>query len=419
MTVAKFTLFFFMTVLFSRLLSNLGGGALINFLHFPFIFILAIVILFKARGGVAKRFVHSILLFIFTVAFSGVVNGAGLVNVILEILILIEPLLFIFCLLSIQWSRENIKYFRNGLFLTMAVHALFIIYQYFLLGYTDDGVVGILLGVGAGAHLSGAIALSFAVYLYLYKIGKNGDIPSGASILYSVSILFFVASVWFSDAKQVFAVFLVALGLLSLINVSDAKKSFYTVFALIVASFFLYGMAQTIFPALQTWAKLDILEEGIDQKHSVFLIISSYYSSSLSYLFGLGPGHSVGRLAMLMPEYSGLLSTLGATTTLATIEVWVAHQGHYMSNATTGSSMFSLFFSWAGIWGDIGLLGLAVYMYMYYLVWDMVSSDDFSKFLLLTVFVFGWVFQWMEEPQYMIFIMSLIGLRWQENQLNK
>jgi hypothetical protein len=34
-----------------------------------------------------------------------------------------------------------------------------------------------------------------------------------------------------------------------------------------------------------------------------------------------------------------------------------------------------------------------------------------TKFLFLTIMVFGGIFAWMEEPGYMLFMMSLIGLR--------
>lgn len=77
--------------------------------------------------------------------------------------------------------------------------------------------------------------------------------------------------------------------------------------------------------------------------------------------------------------------------------------------------MFSPLFGWAGIWGNLGFLGLAAYLYLSFLVWRKLCLDDFSKFLLLSVFAFGLIFSQMEEPGYMLFVATIIGLQWQEN----
>jgi hypothetical protein len=39
--------------------------------------------------------------------------------------------------------------------------------------------------------------------------------------------------------------------------------------------------------------------------------------------------------------------------------------------------------------------------------------------MILSVLLFGLIFTQMEEPGYMLTVASLIGLRWQEIQLNK
>jgi hypothetical protein len=81
------------------------------------------------------------------------------------------------------------------------------------------------------------------------------------------------------------------------------------------------------------------------------------------------------------------------------------------------SSLFSPLFGWAGIWGDLGLLGLGTYLYMAILVWRYVCVTDTSKYLMLTVFVFGMIFSQLEEPGYTLIIASMIGLDWQYKQI--
>ena len=81
--------------------------------------------------------------------------------------------------------------------------------------------------------------------------------------------------------------------------------------------------------------------------------------------------------------------------------------------------MFSPFFGWAGIWGNIGFLGVGAYLYLASIVWRRLCYDKLSKFLMLNVFVHGFIFSQMEEPGYMLFVAALIALQWQERRLNK
>ena len=79
--------------------------------------------------------------------------------------------------------------------------------------------------------------------------------------------------------------------------------------------------------------------------------------------------------------------------------------------------MFSPFFGWAGLWGDLGMLGLGTYLYLGWVVWHYLCPDDLSKFLLLSVAGFGLVFTQMEEPGFMLYSAFLIGIRWHERRL--
>jgi hypothetical protein len=81
--------------------------------------------------------------------------------------------------------------------------------------------------------------------------------------------------------------------------------------------------------------------------------------------------------------------------------------------------MFSPLFGWAGIWGDLGLLGLAVYLYLGFVVWRYLCTDNLSQFFLLSIAVFGLIFSQMEEPGYMLSITFMIGLQWHYNRLKQ
>ena len=115
----------------------------------------------------------------------------------------------------------------------------------------------------------------------------------------------------------------------------------------------------------------------------------------------------------MLDNYSYLLTPLGATIHPASKAVWSAAGASWLGNQ---SSMFSPLFGWAGIWGDLGWLGLGSFIYIWYVVWRRLCLDDLSKFLVLTVLIFGLIFSQMEEPGYMVYIAIIIGIRWQEYQ---
>ena len=76
--------------------------------------------------------------------------------------------------------------------------------------------------------------------------------------------------------------------------------------------------------------------------------------------------------------------------------------------------MFSPLFGWAGMWGDLGIVGLISYFLILGTIWTQICVDDLSKFLLLSVAVNGLIFSQMQEPGYMLYTVLIIGIRFQE-----
>jgi hypothetical protein len=52
-------------------------------------------------------------------------------------------------------------------------------------------------------------------------------------------------------------------------------------------------------------------------------------------------------------------------------------------------------------------------------VWRRLCVNDVSRFFVLNICAFGLVFSQMEEPGYMLYVTSLIGIIWQEHQCEK
>jgi hypothetical protein len=174
------------------------------------------------------------------------------------------------------------------------------------------------------------------------------------------------------------------------------------------------------FDAFNTWIRPEIYGpngEATLLKTAAFRIIPTHYENFLHPWLGLGPGHTIGRLGgWMLREYEDLLNPLGATRHPVTQEIWRAVSQSWLGNQ---SSMFSPLFGWAGIWGDLGILGLLSYLYLACVVWWCLCLDNISKFLLLSIAVFGLIFSQMEEPAYMLSITFIIGLQWHQSRLRQ
>lgn len=282
-----------------------------------------------------------------------------MINVVLDFLLLAEPFLVLLAIVGICWENITTRQFRGWLFVFSLIHVFFAWFQRLVLGFNGDDVKGIFLSQGNGHHVGGAVALSAAVYFFV-------NFPTRSTwqrIAFSSAA---IATVIFSDAKQVILVFLISLSLMSLLKLKDVGKALLYLAIVVATIGFLLWAADNVFPALKSWTNLDQNRRGLELKFSVFQIIAARYDSPLNWLLGLGPGHTVGRLGWLLPEYSEYLQPLGATMSTVTEIIWdISQKPGSITNASTGSSMWSLLFSWAGVWGDLGFLGLGTYLYLW------------------------------------------------------
>ncbi|MEO0516618.1 MAG: hypothetical protein AAF171_04905 [Cyanobacteria bacterium P01_A01_bin.116] len=275
-----------------------------------------------------------------------------------------------------------------------------------------DNVQGVFYLSGGGHVIAASVSIAFAIYcISLPKL----SLPLKAGIAIA-SIVQLVSA----DAKQVLLVALVSWVLLILTKVTDLKKVLiYGVIAALSLAVLLWCMENLdSFRGFNTWVRPEIYgPEGEARllKLSSIRIIRSYHEDVFSWLFGLGPGHTVGRLGgWMIIKYKSLLMPLGATDHPASQEIWRAIDASWLGGK---SSMFSPLFGWAGLWGDLGVAGLLAYLSMLGVIWTTICADDTSKFLLITIPVNGLIFAQMQEPGYMLYTVLLIGLKFQDRTL--
>lgn len=411
---SRLVLLAFATAFFSRIIAAVGVPSVVNFLHFLTISVVFGLTLSKTktkiRSHISKEVLFSLFVLLGMILASALLNSAGAINVALEFLLLGEPFMLLLAIIGIRMTSASIKQFQFWMMLFAFIHLLFFCFQFFITGSEGDNVKGVFLRQGAGHHVGGAVALTASVYFF----AAYRTLPIWVRAFIAIA---HAADVVFSDSKQVVVVFVASLIVLALTKIKNIKEVFKYLAITVIAVGFVYLTAQIVFPSFGYWNDPEKLRASFQAKLSVFSIINAYYTSPFNWLLGLGPGHTIGRLGWLIPDYKEYLQPLGITSYPAVLKaVFTENDTNWLTNAKTGSSMFSLTFSWAGVWGDLGFLGLGAYLYLWFLVWRKLCLDNLSKFLLINMLIFGVIFSWLEEPGYMLFVVSLIGIQWQKHQ---
>jgi hypothetical protein len=412
------------TVLFTRVLTGLKFPAAINFLHFIAIPLACGSVLTSSRStnpkqvALTKRFLVALFILLVIVCASALINQAGMINAFLDYFLLSEPFILILTIVCIPMTWQTYHSFRAWLVRVMLINTIFAYIQKYIFHMDEliggeDNIKGLFIGQGSGHVIGGSVAMTFAAYYFFNARNKP--------IWFRLGIVgLCVNHVLISDTKQVLVAFMVAYLLLSLFNFKDIKRTLISLLIGVVISGGFYWAIYNFesLHAYRTWIRPEIYAsdgEATLLKFATFRMVPQYFHSSLNWWLGLGPGHTVSRLGgWMLHNYWDLLSPLGATSHRASTDIWDVVGKSWLGDK---SSFFSPLFGWAGIWGDLGVLGLGIYIYLAMLVWHCVCATDTSKYLMVTLFVFGTIFSQLEEPGYTLIVASIIGLDWQGKRI--
>jgi hypothetical protein len=416
----------FFTAFFPRIITTMGVPAALNFLHFLTVPFAGWIALTKTRTkdrrqiAASKALLFGLLVLLTVNIGSALLNSAGLINAVLEFLLLGEPLLMLLAIISLAMTPKSVKRFRNGIITAAAINFLLAMAQHYVLHLDAGGnggwdqLQGVFYHSGAGHVVSASVSITFA--LYYYSSAKNRPIW-----LRSLIVLAGVWQIYLSDTKQIFLVLVIALLIQTLLKVKNFVRIIQYLTIISLGLGVLYWAATSgvySTPELEHWlTDTSATQQGIELKYSVFPALISFFHSPLNWILGLGPGHTVGRLGgWMIRDYYSILEPLGVTKSPASAFVAALVAANPQGDK---SSMWSPFFGWAGIWGDLGFLGLGAYLFIWFIVLRYFCLDDGSRYLIITVFVFGAVFTQMEEPGYMLSVVSVLGLRWHELRIEK
>jgi hypothetical protein len=418
----------FATAFFPRIINSVGFPAIINFVHFAIVPFFCCIVIFTSKTKykkqifISKSIISSIFILLGVIAASALLNQAGVINVFLSLMLLSEPSVLLLAIICIPMTEESFKIFKTWIVRFNIFNIFLALSQHFLisagiLGVTSlqpaDNVQGVFYLSGSGHVVSASVSMSFA--LYYFSSAEKSYLWMRASIFFAAFM-----QLLFADAKQVLLVWLAGWLLLILINIKDLRATLQYIIGAILVGFGFWWCINNVelFASFKGWIRPELYgSDGVATllKIAPFRIIPSYYHSPLNWLLGLGPGHTIGRLGgWMLKDYGFLLKPLGATIHPASEAVWQTYIGNWLN-----STFFSPLWGWAGIWGDFGFLGLAAYLYIILIIWLQICIDDFSKFTILTMMIFGLIVTQMEEPGYMLSMTSFIGLRWHEHKIAK
>ncbi|MGD1875414.1 MAG: hypothetical protein ACFB02_20450 [Mastigocoleus sp.] len=424
-------IFAFSTVFYARIFCSITGAPSV-LIHAHFIAIPLIVYIILTTVPIKDNqqlklvisFLIGLFIFLIGILISAFINKAGLINAIINFMMLGEPIIFLVAIASIPMSWRSFIKVRTWLIWSFAINFLLAAVQKPLIdsGYLyaqgfngTDGCGGVFFVSGAGNYVSASVSMVFATYF----LTREKNFP----LWIRLTAMF--AALWqllFSDSKQLVFAYFIAWLLLIICNSQNIKNTLKLLIGMICVVLIFLWCVQNVeeFVAFTAWVRPELYEADGEAWYAKFYsvrFILDRYQSPLNWLFGLGPGHTVSRLgAWFLQDYWSLLAPLGATINNIGLESREFVNSFWL---TYSSSLFSPLFSWAGIWGDLGFVGLGIYLYLGYLVWRYFALDNSLKITVLCIVVLGFIFTQMEEPGYMLFVSLLLGLAYQKQRLEK
>ncbi|MFM5900436.1 MAG: hypothetical protein ACKPCG_00920 [Dolichospermum sp.] len=363
----------FFTVFYSRIFCSITHApSILNLAHFAVVPFVLGVILFTSptkdhkQIAIIYSFILAIIIFLIAVLLSALWNNTGLINAVVSFMMLAEPFIFLLSIICIPMSAKSINRVKKWLIWSAVINFVLAAVQKPLIdagklyakGFNGtDGCGGVFFVSGAGNYISASVSVAFALYFFT----NEKTFPLW------MRIMAFMAAFWqilFSDSKQLLLAYLIAWVLLVLVNYQDFGKTIKLLIAIAFFGFIFLWCVQNleVFAAFTSWARPELYSPNGEAWYAKFYSIRSIlsdYQSPLNWLFGLGPGHTVSRLGVwFLKDYWSILGPLGATTSFIGQETMEFVNSFWLCYS---SSLFSPIFGWAGIWGDLGILGVGAY----------------------------------------------------------
>ncbi len=382
-----------------------------NFFHFPLTVGAAVVV---ARSAAPQRPVAQSLAIgcavLLCLSFvSWLFNTGEVLRPFLNWLVFLEPFLIIYALVRVPLpSARERSLWKLALAIPFAQFPL-ALWQALSRGIGDH-VQGTFLGMGAGHHVAGAVALTGTLVCVARGLSSAAFRQKLAWLVAGVVLLIVPI---LADAKQNIAASLPAVLMLTSMFVRFRRTGL--VIALPIFALALLG-ASLYYPPLRQITDWSQMRDIVENKERALAIITDRLSATTGgWLFGVGPGNSVSRVALMgMESYlnsASPVALLGLGTAPLTREVW----GMRTSGSLIFSSVSSGISSWGGLLGDLGLVGLGFYVWMGWQLWQHLKKrrgweTAAARAALVMAGILGMLYSWLEEPGFALTVALIVGL---------
>jgi len=398
---------------FSRLVVSTGFfPEFLNFFHYPLALVAVLMAAAEAthRSSLARALEHGLLALLCVSLLSWMINGGQILRPFLDWLVFAEPFFIICTIVAMPPDPRTAKALWRLALAIPLVQLPLAAYQALSLGFGDH-IQGLFMGLGAGPHVAGAVALLGAMICAARAVSAFS--PKARPIwLLGAALLFLVAVL--ADAKQVIIGFFPAL-LVMLLSLMRLRWTRVVVVlpalaVLILGSFSYYQPLRVVFD----WV---LISRGAYGKVQALSIIASRLSSGVGrWFFGLGPGNSVSRVALMGLEAfvkpSSPVGLLGLRSALTTSDIRILTSSSWLFSS---SSVWSGVSSLLGLLGDLGLVGLGLYIWMCWRIWHRLKSPAgwqscVARGVLLMCGLLSVMFSWLEEPGFTLPAALIVGL---------
>ena len=397
-----------------RPLTFLGFPNFLNHFHFLIELFAIYFVLVSKNLNKFKVELNLSFLFIVLVICTSFLNGISLFIGLLSFLSLFAPFVSYFLTSLYVDNFLKLLTYEKILNFIYLISASFAFFQYLILGLRSDDVTGTFIGHGAGCHVLGTISF----FYFIYTLSRKN-----ISKLIRIGLIFLsLTTVLITDTKQVFLYgflsFLVISSYVILKKIINLRfnlnfRFLYLFFIFSPVIFILLNTQQTFIDGLINTPKLYI---GFFSKLQVFEMINNYSGENFfNYLFGHGPASSASNLAKILPD---ILPNYINYESLSNY-IFRVNEENYFTNTVTGSSLFSLFFSFSGIYGDYGYFGLILYSILIFNLIYRFKNNLYLLSMVLTFFISGLFYYWPEEVYSSVFIFALMAMMENKEKLNK
>jgi hypothetical protein len=379
----------------SRLLVLGGFPSMVAFAHFPLAIVAFVRLLQIPAERANRQLLAGLLAFLGLTVASAAVTSWEAFRPFLSWVTLVEPFIF-FGLVAAMPAKSKLELRKACLYIAIGQLPLALL-QFAAHGVGDD-VQGTLIGQGAGHHIMGAITAASG-WLILFANGKR----TASWVALAVGLLFIGV---LADAKQVYGALIAGMLVVGVIQFRHLGPSLIAPAAVMLAVVF---VSAHFYAPMARVADTSLGEELFGNKMEQIADVSAEMGLGRS-LTGLGAGNGFSRTALSsVPGYGSVPAVVIGDDAAPIAESALAN--YDAGNVSSAASPFS---SWLGIYSDLGILGVIGYLFLAGVVIRALGKapEDHRRVsytLIAFAAVLGYVFTWLEEPAFTVFIAILIA----------